>query len=359
VSGVGDVAGPALGSAYERGAPVPRLTEGQRAARAAILAADDERDYESVACPCGSTGQDRLLSEVDRHGLPTRNVVCGTCGLVRLSPRWCEDRYLRFYATEYRSLYNPSSLPKLEYARGIAAAPVTRERAAWVTAAWGQRSGTGLARIVEIGAGGGWNLACLPRDWNRIGYDLDDAYLAVGRQAFGLDMRQGLAQDALSQLAAADIVLLSHVVEHLPDPSETLRAIGEAMRPDALALIEVPGIFRVHRTNLDPRSYLQNAHTFTFCAATLSDACGRAGLEVLEVDEAVRAICRPGVARSVAAPFVHPGLAEQIIRYLRRCDFGYRQYRRLAQVPVLGRFLAYGWKWTYFAMVGRLRSASE
>jgi SAM-dependent methyltransferase len=245
-------------------------------------------------------------------------------------------------------------MPQLEYVRAVALAPATRERAGWVTATWKRLSGASPPRIVEIGAGGGWNLAGLPRDWDRIGYDLDDGYLAVGREAFGVDMRHGLAQDALPELAAADIVLLSHVVEHLPDPAKALRAIGQAMRPGALALIEVPGIFRIHRTNLDPRSYLQNAHTFTFCAATLRDACRRAGLEVLEVDETARVICRPGGERSVPGPITHPGLADRIIGYLRRCDFGYSAYRRLRVVPGVGRLLAYGWKRTWFASTGRI-----
>lgn len=345
---------PALGPAYGSGAPLPRLTEAQRTARAAILAADDEHDYESVACLCGSSGSDGVLSEVDRHGLPARYVICEACGLVRLSPRWREERYRRFYTTEYRSLYNPSTLPKLEYARAIAGAPATRERVEWITTVWRQRSGKASARIVEIGAGGGWNLAGLPRDWERIGYDLDDAYLTVGREAFGLDMRRGLALDALPELANADIILLSHVVEHLADPSETLRAIGKAMRSDALALIEVPGIFRIHRSNLDPRSYLQNAHTFTFCAPTLRDVCERAGLEVLEVDETARATCRPGLERSVSRPATHPGLAKRIVRYLRSCDFGYRQYRRMGSLPLVGRLLAYGWRRTWFALVGTI-----
>jgi SAM-dependent methyltransferase len=352
VSGTSEGAGPALGRAYGSGAPLPLLTEPQRTTRAAILAADDERDYESAACLCGSSGSDRVLSEVDRHGLPARYLICEVCGLVRLSPRWREDRYVRFYATEYRSLYNPSTLPTLEYARALAAAPATRERVEWVATAWRRRSGKGSARIVEIGAGGGWNLAGLPRDWERIGYDLDDAYLAVGREAFRLDMRRGLAPDALPELANADIILLSHVVEHLADPSDTLRAIGKAMRSDALALIEVPGIFRIHRTNLDPRSYLQNAHTFTFCAATLRDACERAGLEVLEVDETARATCRPGAKRSMSGPTTHPDLAERIVRYLRRCDFGFRQYRRVGSLPLVGRLLAYGWRHMWFAVVG-------
>lgn len=343
-------ASPALGPAYARAYPPPPLTDRQRAVRTAILSSDDARDYETLGCPCGAPGPDTLVSEIDRYGLPARNVVCQVCGLVRLTPRWRQDRYLRFYQTEYRPLYDSSALSRSEYATWVAGSPAARDRTAWILDVWRRRSGSGPARIVEIGAGGGWNLAGLPREWERVGYDVDDAYLQVGREVFGLQMRHGLIEDALPDLATADIVLLSHVVEHLPDPSGSLRAIGRSIRAAALVLIEVPGIFRIHRTNLDPRSYLQNAHTFTFCAATLRDVCERAGLEVLEADETAQAVCRQGSTQHVPSP--HPGLAEGIVRYLRRCDRGFRQYRWLRGVPAIGRFLAYGWKQAWFGTIG-------
>ena len=346
---------PALGPAYGSGAPLPRLTEAQRTARAAILAADDEHDYESVACLCGSTGSDGVLNEVDRHGLPARYVICEACGLRSALASVAGGALPPILHHRVPVVVQSVDLAETRIrARNRRGAPATRERVEWITTVWRQRSGKASARIVEIGAGGGWNLAGLPRDRERIGYDLDDAYLTVGREAFGLDMRRGLALDALPELANADIILLSHVVEHLADPSETLRAIGKAMRSDALALIEVPGIFRIHRSNLDPRSYLQNAHTFTFCAPTLRDVCERAGLEVLEVDETARATCRPGLERSVSRPATHPGLAKRIVRYLRSCDFGYRQYRRMGSLPLVGRLLAYGWRRTWFALVGTI-----
>jgi hypothetical protein len=170
-------------------------------------------------------------------------------------------------------------------------------------------------------------------------------------------MRRGFVPEALHQVAEADLVLLSHVVEHLSDPESTLAALARRMRPEALLLVEVPGIFRIHRSNLDPLSYLQNAHTYTFCAATLMQACIRSGLEVVEIDECVRAVCRP--ARGRHPPSGWQGdvarrpvdLPDRIIRYLRRCDFGHRQYRRLRAVPLVGRCLAYGWKRTYFAFL--------
>jgi 2-polyprenyl-3-methyl-5-hydroxy-6-metoxy-1,4-benzoquinol methylase len=347
---------PALGPAYSSGtAQLPGLTPAQQQVRAAILAMDRTEDYESVPCPCGAVKQDRLLAEIDRHGLPCRNVICEACGLIRVTPRWREDRYRRFYESEYRSLYNRSTLPKHQYARELANSRALAERARWVIRAQARHSGAAAVSVVEIGAGGGWNLAALPPGWSKVGYDVDEEYLGIGAADFGLTMRRGFVPEALHQVAEADMVLLSHVVEHLSDPQSTLAALARRMRPEALLLVEVPGIFRIHRSNLDPLSYLQNAHTYTFCAATLEQACTRSGLEVVEIDECVRAVCRP--ARGRHPPSGWQGdvarrpvdLPDRIIRYLRRCDFGHRQYRRLRAVPVVGRYLAYGWKRTYFA----------
>jgi SAM-dependent methyltransferase len=211
--------------------------------------------------------------------------------------------------------------------------------------------------VVEIGAGGGWNLAGLPRLWDRIGYDVDNEYLAIAASEFGLTVRRGFVEEALDQVPSADLVLLSHVVEHFTDPEAALRSISARMRPDALLLIEVPGIFRLHRTNLDPLTYLQNAHPYTFCATTLRQVCARANLAVIAIDEEARAVCRPVKPGGGRTEPGSPGLGQQIIRYLRLCDLGNRQYHRLRKVPVAGRYLAYAWKRTYFAglinVVGR------
>jgi SAM-dependent methyltransferase len=349
---------PVLGPRYSlTGARAPTLTPSQQSTRLAILGADRPEHYESVPCPCGAATTDVVLAEVDRHGLPCRNVACMACGLVRLSPRWQEDRYRRFYETEYRSLYNPSTTPKREHAREIASSPALVERCRWVVDTAGRHFGPKPVSVVEIGAGGGWNLAGLPRLWDRIGYDVDNEYLAIAASEFGLTVRRGFVEEALDQVPSADLVLLSHVVEHFTDPEAALRSISARMRPDALLLIEVPGIFRLHRTNLDPLTYLQNAHPYTFCAATLSQVCARANLVVIAIDEEARAVCRPVKPGGGRTEPGSPGLGQRIIRYLRLCDLGNRQYHRLRKVPVMGRYLAYAWKRTYFAalinVVGR------
>lgn len=181
---------------------------------------------------------------------------------------------------------------------------------------------------------------------------MDSEYLAIAESEFGLRLRRGFVEEALDQVVAADLILLSHVVEHFTDPEAVLRTLSRRMRPGALLLIEVPGIFRLHRTNLDPRTYLQNAHPYTFCAATLRQVCQRAGLAVIEIDEEVRAVCRTAAAARANLDPPSPELARRIIRYLRLCDLGNREYRRLRGVRGAGRYLARAWRLTYFKALG-------
>lgn len=148
-----------------------------------------------------------------------------------------------------------------EHVRTLASGPGALHVAAFVRHAWRDFGRNHAPVVMEMGAGGGWNLAALPADWTRVGYDTDLRYLVAGREAFGIDMRNGFIDDVLPDLGTADVVLLSHVLEHISDPVGTLQRIAGAARPDALILIEVPGIFRLHKRGMDPMRYWQNAHS--------------------------------------------------------------------------------------------------
>lgn len=350
---------PLLGPAFTLETPRVRpLTPTQTRVRDAILAAEQPDDYEQVACCCGVAGDELVLSQVERHGLPYRKVACRVCGLLRVTPRWTAARYARFYEHEYRDLYNPVVGSKEQFARELTRSPWLGALAAWVVAG-NSRFGAAHAppRIVEIGAGGGWNLGLLPATWERIGYDVDREYLAIGERLFGCTMRYGFVADARDDVASAGLVLLSHVVEHFSDPVGELGMLAQAMPPDGLLFIEVPGIFRIHRTNLDVMSYMQNAHTFTFCADTLRAVCEQAGLEVLDIDETVRAICRPLQGAQRPAGAGHAKLAANTATYLQRCEVGYRAMITLARIPLLGRLLAAGWRRSYFPLLNRTTRA--
>jgi SAM-dependent methyltransferase len=325
-----------LGPRY-RSTSIPALTRGQAEIRRKLLDTDRAEDWETPACLCSATGG-RVLTDIDRYGLPYRKVLCTDCGLLRVTPRWTAARYASFYQDDYRNLYSPlSGATGADTLRQLADGPGARLVGEFVEHAW-QRFGNPQLRrpvIVEIGAGGGWNLSRLGERWTKIGYDFDERFLELGRTSFGVDMRRGFLAEALPAVATADCVLLSHVLEHVPDPVATLRDLSAAARPDTLILVEVPGVFRLHKTSLDPMRYWQNAHTFTFCARTAVDTCRRAGLDPLSADEWIRLVLRPS---SVASGPVatDPTLARSIERYLRYCEHSHRLAQRCGTLPLVG-----------------------
>ena len=114
------------------------------------------------------------------------------------------------------------------------------------------------------------------------------------------------------------------------------RRCGSSVPPTSLVLIEVPGIFRLHKTALDPMRYWQNAHTFTFCAQTLLATCRRAGYEPLQVDESIHLVLQGRSAAALGTVRTDPKLAVSIERYLRYCELSHRLATSCAAVPFIG-----------------------
>jgi 2-polyprenyl-3-methyl-5-hydroxy-6-metoxy-1,4-benzoquinol methylase len=142
----------------------------------------------------------------------------------------------------------------------------------------------GLARgrrLVEVGPGIG-GFAALAQD---AGYDVSAIEMDARACRF-LDSEVGVAVHHTEDAAAAlrrdgpfDVVAMWHVIEHLPDPFATLRAVADALVPGGVAVIAAPNPealqlrrFGARWTPRDaPRPLVLNPH------AALADAARAAG----------------------------------------------------------------------------------
>src|SRR5690606_37611849 len=133
----------------------------------------------------------------------------------------------------------------------------------------------------------------------------------------GLDLRAGSLSD-LELPRPADLVIYSHVLEHIPDVRDELRRIRSLLAPGGLLYVEVPSARHIRRAYRgDFLRLLQNAHTFHFTLRSLRNLLLAEGFECLQGDETVRAVFR---ASETAASEPIRNDYEDMLAFLRRAE---------------------------------------
>ena len=129
-------------------------------------------------------------------------------------------------------------------------------------------------RILDIGASSGVFIRVCQEifDAEVVGVQPGDAYRAYA-EAKGLKMYESLDELLESHPEKYDLVSLIHVLEHLPDPLETLKTIREKLITDeGMLLLEVPNFYAHDSYEL--------AHLSCFTPHTLREMVKQAGFRV-------------------------------------------------------------------------------
>jgi 2-polyprenyl-3-methyl-5-hydroxy-6-metoxy-1,4-benzoquinol methylase len=147
--------------------------------------------------------------------------------------------------------------------------------------------------LLDVGCGSGeWLLSMRKRGWKVFGTDFDQQAVDLAAGS-GLDVRCGTLADLNFAPESFDAITLSHVIEHVPDPTGTLAECGRLLKPGGQLVIYTPnGASLSHRAfkgnwrGLEPPRHLQ-----IFSAQSLRRVLEQAGFQKITF--------RPIVAQSV------------------------------------------------------------
>lgn len=159
-----------------------------------------------------------------------------------------------------------------------------------------------------------------------------------------------------------DLIICSHVLEHLANPCEIAHALHSYLTPDGLFYVEVPlEIWKKSPLPVEPVTHINY-----FTVDSLRVMLERAGFTVMSCKEglyttenakqglAIRAVAQPATEKTVVRVhknavsatqhLLEPGIFRQVMRALKYPDLARREAaraldQRLSAVPFLWRFL--------------------
>jgi 2-polyprenyl-3-methyl-5-hydroxy-6-metoxy-1,4-benzoquinol methylase len=195
--------------------------------------------------------------ESDMHPFSADYLVCTSCGTLAsqvirsAEPLIVRDDQHDFYGKEYWLSHQRQDLglPDI-YARARADLP---ERCLyWLQTLLSFKQPP--ASVLELGGSHGGFVALLRwAGFDAIGTELSPWVVDFAQQTFDVPMLLGDITQQQLPAQSFDVVVLNDVLEHLPDPQDTLRHCAALLKPDGIMLIQTPSY-------PDPRTYQELVH---------------------------------------------------------------------------------------------------
>jgi SAM-dependent methyltransferase len=253
-----------------------------------------ERDEACILCNAKSfrflvRGFDRIQS----RGEEFRYYRCEGCGLVGQRPAPTPDQLAEFYPEDYephagaRPLSRGKLINRLAISYFYAVDSVARPTL--IRAVFRLLSGRimrdlvephGQNRLLDIGCGGGELMAQhYELGWHVSGIEPNSRAAALGRSR-GLEVHHGTVFDAPLDGREFDVILMSQVIEHLPDPVEALRRAARWLGAGGKIILTTPNASSLAFRYFGSRWFPLEAprHLFLFDPDTIRLMATAAGL---------------------------------------------------------------------------------
>ena len=253
-------------------------------------------------CPVCGKNQWKPFSKSDPapEKLHHAQVQCVECGLIGSQPQATDAEANAYYAGSYYETNWPDpELVLRSNTAGYTASEFPLMESMGVSIA----NGKGL-RVAGIGCGyGGMLLMLKERGFNVVGCDISMRALEFCKSK-GLDVACGKSPGIPLAPSSADLVVTTHVIEHMSDPRAFVKELATLLRPggtlvivteDACGSQERWDWLRARMKRSLPGFRTSTDHTFVFGPSQLARICRIPQLETIRV----KAFSRPPLPESL------------------------------------------------------------
>jgi len=216
-------------------------------------------------------GDDRLQYDVS---------ICRRCGFACARNIPSPEDYERYYSQNRKYAYEGShnADPSLEKIHGDAFRMVDRHLVSLSSPTATKRS------VLDVGCSTGDLLSFFRRAGyeNILGVDPSPVSRELAAKLYGVPVAIGSLY-SFRPPEPFDVVLLSSVLEHLPDLDEALESLRRLVRPGGIAFIQVPDADNFGADQREPFLEFSIEHINFFNAKSLDALLGRFGFRPLEI----------------------------------------------------------------------------
>jgi len=245
-----------------------------------------KRNYnlEPVVCPCRNDNS-YLISNIDREGWEYPLVICKTCGLIRAREYWDNKSLNHFYSNWYRKKYGVEERPNKFYNE-----QKERSMLVWEFVNEYTSKLSKPYNIIDIGGGIGGILDPFKKEANCYLFDYNRPFLKKANE-MGIKTIEG-GIDKIKLIDKPDFIILSHVLEHMPNINQELKNLTKQLKIGTMVYIELPGIdsLKEGRRGFDFLGDILKPHVYYFSIGTLTNLLERYGFECVKINSRIASI---------------------------------------------------------------------
>lgn len=196
--------------------------------------------------------------------------VCNRCGFAFASPLLEESVILKYY--EQMSNYEHPMSDGIRPAKDIR--QINRQIQIITSRFPSGFKGTAL----DIGCSIAYGLSRLQeKGWFVLGLDPSEKCIDISKNKLNVEVEKGFfSYDLLSARGPFDVIILSHVLEHLVNPETVIKQLCDLLSDDGLVYIEVPNLMKHNGT----KCYFNFEHVNFFTPLSLTNLIQQNGFDI-------------------------------------------------------------------------------
>ena len=227
-------------------------------------------------CICCSNQERQIISTVGRNFTKLTTVMCLGCGLIHSHPipsrKELDEFYKLDYRKKYKLTYKPQMRHTIRYAKGCF--ETVKELFTYLDYDRGNNK-----TFLDIGSGSGEILYFAKKmGFDVLGIEPNNGYAEFTKIDLNLNVINSTLEKTDFNNQRFDVINLNQVLEHLPNPLETLSKLKDLVNFNGVLILTVPDIeSKLH----SPNTQFHYAHIYNYNHLTLKKLFDKTGLQIL------------------------------------------------------------------------------